>query len=105
MNKISIALALVLAALAFWTQDEASLFQSAAASMDAASSFVVHPARCAQLLGHELHDDGLPPIFHADLEAALDATGLPSEPAMAQVGARCLQRLGQLDRTRQKAGA
>lgn len=95
MSKFSVALALLLATLAFWVQDEATLFQSAAASMDAAARFVAHPARCAQLLGDERHDDGLPLAFHADLEAALDATGLPPERAIGRISSRCRQRLGQ----------
>jgi hypothetical protein len=95
MRKMSMISPLVLAALAVWGQGVAMWFPSAAASMDEAARFVAHPARCAQLLGHEHHDDGLPPAFHADLEAALDATGLSPERAIGQISSRCWQQLDQ----------
>lgn len=91
--------------------------QEAVAAPGPVTAFLGHPDRCLQLLGDN-HDSGdvLPPAFHTDLEAALDASVqpagmslrqeapflqivfasrvLPADQAIVKLNTRCKQRLG-----------
>lgn len=105
MKKMSITLAISMAALALFVRNDTLPLQSAAASQDDVSRFIAHPSHCDQLLGKGFGGDTPHPDMHTALEAALDATGLPADQAIRQINARCNERLSASERISRNPGS